>query len=73
MPARRLREILDRAYQRASIVLILIVAAAVAVLLLLVMGLKTHAFVALVLVSFAAAGATDIPVGELTGTMNRRL
>ncbi|MDS1270896.1 GntP family permease [Lipingzhangella sp. LS1_29] len=49
--------------------LLLIAAAAVAVLLVLIIRVKLHAFVALVLVSFAVALATQIPLDEIVPTM----
>jgi Gnt-I system low-affinity gluconate transporter len=49
----------------SSLLLMLVVAGAVAVLLFLVMGLKMHAFVALLLVSFFTALAAGIPPGDV--------
>jgi Gnt-I system low-affinity gluconate transporter len=53
----------------SPLILMLIVATAVAVLLMLVMGLKLHAFVALLLVSFATAIVAGIPLGDVIDTM----
>lgn len=50
-------------------VLLLIAAAAVAILLFLIMKLKVHAFVALIVVSFATALAAGIEVGKVVPTM----
>src|SRR3712207_3876960 len=53
----------------SPILLMLIVAAAVGILLLLIMGLKMHAFVALLIVSFATAVAAGIPLGNVIDTI----
>ncbi len=53
----------------SPILLRLIVAAAVGILLLLVMGLKMHAFVGLLIVSFATAVAAGIPLGNVIDTI----
>ena len=53
----------------SAVYLLSIVAASVAVIFFLVMRLKLHAFVTLLLVSFAAAAAAGIPPGEIAGTV----
>ena len=47
--------------------LLLIAAVAVAVLLFLIIGVRMHAFVALVLVSLATAVAAGIPLADVPG------
>ena len=53
----------------SALYLLLIVVAAVALLLFLVMRLRMHAFVALLIISFATALAAGIPPGDIVGVV----